>query len=92
MKNKKIINGMLLAIFLSSVASCKISSNIESDFSNNSDNNISSSNIENHTVEYQDVKGIDALNESGISYWQEIPIRNQAQADLNSGGEGCQWP
>lgn len=84
MKIKTFINGMLITIFLSSIASCKISSNIES--------NILSSKIQNHSVEYQDVKGIDALNVSGISYWKEIPIRNQAQAKENGGGEGCQWP
>lgn len=89
MKIKAFINGMLITVFLSSIISCKISSNIESNFSNN---NISSANIQNHAVEYQDVKGIDDENESGISYWKEISIRNQAQANQNIGGEGCQWP
>ena len=89
MKIKAFINGMLITVFLSSIISCKISSNIESNFSNN---NISSANIQKHAVEYQDVKGIDDENESGISYWKEISIRNQAQANQNIGGEGCQWP
>lgn len=89
MKIKAFINGMLITVFLSSIISCKISSNIESNFSNN---NISSANIQKHAVEYQDVKGIDDANESGISYWKEISIRNQAQANQNIGGEGCQWP
>lgn len=71
MKIKAFINGMLITVFLSSIISCKISSNIESNFSNN---NISSANIQNHAVEYQDVKGIDDENESGISYWKEIRL------------------
>ena len=65
MKIKAFINGMLITVFLSSIISC----------------NISSANIQNHAVEYQDVKGIDDENESGISYWKEISIRNQAQAN-----------